>query len=99
MMSGSKPSGPRRVRGTTPTFPSPSPQPSPSGRGSTGFGRSPRTARGMILPDWMTVSLSPRERVRVRGTCSLPIGRRRAIPGTVEFRESSTRAGGFPKCS
>jgi len=56
-MNGTKPSDRWRTRGTIRTLPSPSPQPSPSGRGSAGFGLSLKVARGMILPDWMSVSL------------------------------------------
>ena len=97
MMNGAKPSERRRTRGTIPTLPSPSPQPSPSGRGSTGFGLRLKVARGMIPPDWMTASLSPRERVRVRGNGAFSTSRVRTSPGTVELRESSGRAGGFPR--
>jgi hypothetical protein len=51
----------------------------------------------MILPNWMTVSLSPRERVRVRGNGAFYVNQLKTSTGTVELRESSGRAGWFPK--
>jgi len=50
----------------------------------------------MILPDWMTVSLSPRERARVRGNGAFSISILTTSPGTVELGESSGTAEGFP---
>src|SRR5438128_8691049 len=42
-------------------------------------------------------SPSPRERVRVRGKgANYPLADQ-TIPGTIELRESSARAGGFPE--
>jgi len=95
MMNRSKLSGLRRACGI-PTLPSPLPQPSPSGRGSTGFRLGPNAAHGMILPDWMTISLSPGERARVRGNCPLPSVPRRTLQEALQHSDSSGRAGGFP---
>jgi len=49
----------------------------------------------MILPDWMTVTLSLGERVRVRGKEAFSIGRLRRNSGPIELHGSSGRAGGF----
>ena len=59
--------GPMRARCGLRAFPSPSPRPSPSGRGGTlPSALADRTPPGSPTP-WRRFSLSPRERVGVRG--------------------------------
>ena len=97
MMHDSKPVGFMRRRGIEPTPPSPSPRPSPSGRGRRCSGVGVLLARVDILRDWMTISLSLRERARVRGNSSSCLLARTKNPGIGELRESSSRASGFPR--
>ena len=111
-MNGSKqygPSGEQRTSGEVPTrfaqraSTFPSPRPSPSGRGrihrwlsaqpsAVSARRTSRTTEAAA-----DCSLSLWERVRVRGI-GLPFDTStRTIPEIVELRESSVRAGGFPR--
>jgi len=69
----------------------------PSGRGRRGSGIKIVPTRWDIFPAWMTAPLSLGERARVRGNNAGGFRARGTIPGTVELRESSGRAGGFPR--
>ena len=96
-MNGSKPLGFMRRRGIEVTPLSPSPRPSPSRRGRRSGVGVPLT-RWDLLPDWMTISLSLRERGRVRGNSpSCLFLARQMNPGIVELRGSSGKAGAFPR--
>jgi hypothetical protein len=109
-MNGSKPCGPsrdQRTSGQVPTrfaqraSPFPSPRPSPSGRGrilrclsaQPCAGCSRRTSRANEAAAYC--SLSPWERVRVRGIGLRFDSAPRAVPKLVELCESRG-AGGFP---
>jgi hypothetical protein len=77
--------------------PSPSPQPSPVGRGRLALGRSTNrsVSDGPIRRG--RFSLSPRERVGVRGNQALCSQAPRHDPEIVRLCKSSGRAGGFPR--
>src|SRR3989442_2681589 len=110
-MNGSKPYGPsgdQQTSGEVPTrfaqraSPSPSPRPSPSGRGrilrwlSAQPGAVPARRTPRTTEPGADCSLSPWERVRVKGI-GLPFDTApRTISDIVELLESSGRAGGFP---
>ena len=111
-MNGSKPYGPSGVQQPSGELPTrfaqrastfPSPRPSPSGRRRILRCRSAqphavsalRTSR--ITEAAADCSLSPWERVRVRGIGLQFDTATRSIPEIAELRESSGGAGGFPK--
>ena len=76
--------------------PSPSPQPSPLGRGgSRSSALTGRTALSSRTA-WRQISLSPRERVGVRGNWTLLNPTCQAAPGTVQLWESRRQSRRFP---
>ena len=98
-------SGEVPMRFARPASPFPSPQPSPSGRGrilrylsaqpNAMFARpTSRATEPVPIPNWD--SLSPWERVRVRGIGASFVTGTRTILEIVELCESSGKTGGFP---
>ena len=71
-------------------------RPSPSGRGRNVRRAARDQARLIVHHEFNCSSLSHRERVRVRGNHRNFDPQYRTTPGTVELRESSGSAGGFP---
>src|SRR6266511_6443530 len=92
---------PRRELDAGLLAPSPSPRPSPLGRGRIirrfSINRSRRFTESLATTHEACdcCSLSPWERVRVRGNSALLIGRCALIPGTVQLRRTSGGGGAF----
>ena len=104
-MHGSKPNSPAGIarmtyrghsRCAVRSSVSPHPSPLPWGEGEASSPRSAIEPFQVSLRD-ARCSLSPRQRVRVRGNGANDLLLYRTIPGTVELDESSGQAGGFPK--
>ena len=74
----------------------PSPRPSPAGRGRNVRRAAKNPARLIVRNGFDSYSLSDRERVRVRGNHRNSDPAYRTTLGTVEHRQSSGTAGGFP---